>query len=122
MQLHDIFPKVPIEEYSFYSFLAVILGGLALIYLLYRVFKHRQKKMHPLHILEHYNPNDAKKTAHQLSYYGKKLAKSEVQKQHLFTLEKKLTTYKYLKTSHPLSNELQKEIELFLNSIRHKDV
>ena len=122
MELHDIFPEVPIVEYSLYTFLALCLAGLALLTLLYRVLKNRRKKMHPLHILEQYNPNDAKQTAHQVSYYGKELAKSETQKQSLVSLEEKLECYKYLKTTKPLSIELQEEIEIFLKSIRHKHV
>ena len=122
MELHDIFPEVPIVEYSLYPFLALCLVGLALLTLLYRVLKNRRKKMHPLHILEQHNPNDAKQTAHQVSYYGKQLAKSETQKQNLTSLEKKLESYKYLKISPSLSTELQEEIEIFIQSIRHKNV
>jgi len=122
MELHDIFPEVPIVEYSLYSFLALCLLGLVLLYVLYRVLQNRRKKLQPLHILEHYNPNDAKQTAQQVSYYGKQLAKSETQKQSLAALEAKLEHYKYLKTSEPLSTGLQKEIETFLKSIRHKHV
>jgi len=122
MELHDIFPEVPIVEYSLYSFLALCLLGLVLLYVLYCVLKNRRKKLQPLHILERYNANDAKQTAQQISYYGKKLAKSEAQKQNLASLEVKLEHYKYLKTSEPLSTELQEEIEIFLKSIRHKNV
>jgi len=122
MELHDIFPEVPIVEYSLYTFLALCLVGLALLYFLYKVLKNRRKKLQPLHILEHYNPNDAKQTAHQVSYYGKQLAKNEAQKQRLASLEAKLESYKYLKTSQSLSSELQEEIEIFLKSIRHKNV
>ena len=121
MELHDIFPEVPVVEYSFYAFLALCLLGLVLLLLLYRVLKNRHNAMHPLRILERYNPNDAKQTAQQVSYYGKQLAKSEAQKQHLISLEEKLESYKYLETSQPLSTELQKEIEQFIHSIRHKN-
>jgi len=122
MELHDIFPEVPIVEYSLYSFLALCLVGLALLYFLYKVLKNRRKKLQPLHILEHYNPNDAKQTAQQISYYGKQLAKSEIQKQNLTVLEAKLEHYKYLKTSEPLSTALQEEIERFIDSLKGKDV
>jgi hypothetical protein len=121
MELHDIFPEVPIVEYSLYSFLALCLLGLVLLYVLYCVLKNRRKKLQPLHILEHYNANDAKQTAQQISYYGKKLAKSEVQKQSLTTLEAKLEHYKYLKTSEPLSTEVQKEIERFIATLKGKN-
>ena len=122
MELHDIFPEVHIVEYSLYTFLALCLVGLALLYFLYKVLKNRRKKMHPLHILEQYNPNDAKQTAHQVSYYGKQLAKSEAQKQLLASLKVKLESYKYLKTFQALSTELQEDIETFLTSIRHENV
>jgi len=122
MELHDIFPEVSIIEYSLYSFLALCLVGLVLFYILYRVLKNRSKKLQPLHILEHYNPNDAKQTAHQVSHYGKQLAKSEAQKQYLVSLEEKLDKYKYLKISQSLSTELQKEIERFINSLKGKNV
>jgi len=122
MELHDIFPEVPIVEYSLYSFLALCLLGLVLLYVLYRVLKNRRKKLQPLHILEHYNANDAKQTAQQVSYYGKQLAKSEAQKQSLTVLEAKLEHYKYLKTSEPLSTALQEEIERFIDSLKGKDV
>jgi len=122
MELHDIFPEVTIVEYSLYTFLALCLVGLALLYFLYIVLKNRRKKLQPLHILEHYNPNDAKQTAQQISYYGKQLAKSEAQKQHLISLEVKLEHYKYLKTSEPLSTALQEEIEQFIDSLKGKDV
>jgi len=122
MELHDIFPEIPIVEYSLYSFLALCLVGLTLLTLLYKVLKIRRKKLQPLHILEHYNPNDAKQTAQQISYYGKQLAKNEIQKQNLTILEAKLEHFKYLKTSEPLSTTLQEEIEIFLKSIRHKHV
>ena len=122
MELHDIFPEVPIVEYSLYSFLVLCLVGLTLLTLLYRILKNRRKKLHPLHILERYNANDAKQTAQQISYYGKQLAKSETQKQTLSSLEAKLQHYKYLKTSELLSTELQKEIENFINSLKGKNV
>ena len=122
MELHDIFPEVPIVEYSLYSFLAMCLVGLALLSLLCRVLRSRRKKMHPLHIFEHYNPNDAKQTAHQVSYYGKQLTKSEAHKQNLASLEVKLENYKYLKTSEPLNTELQEEIERFIHTLKGKDV
>ena len=122
MELHDIFPEVPIVEYSLYSFLALSLLGLVLLYVLYHALKNRHKKLQPLHILEHYNPNDAKQTAHQVNYYGKQLAKSETQKQILSALEAKLEHYKYLKTSEPLNTELQKEIEIFIDSLKGKNV
>jgi len=121
MELHDIFPEVPIVEYSLYPFIALCFVGLALLYLLYRVLKNRRKKLHPLHILEHYKPNDAKQTAQQVSYYGKQLAKSQAQKELLTSLEVKLERYKYLKISESLSTELQEEIEQFIHSIRHKN-
>ena len=122
MELHDIFPEVPIVEYSLYLFLALSLVGLVLLYFLYKVLKNRRKKLQPLHILEHYNPNDAKQTAHQVSYYGKCLAKSEAQKQSLTILNSKLEHYKYLKISEPLNTELQEEITQFIHSIKGKDV
>jgi len=121
MELHDIFPEVPIVEYSLYTFLTLCLVGLALLYFLYKVLKNRRKKLQPLHILEHYDPSHAKQTAQQISYYGKQLAKSEAQKQRLASLEAKLESYKYLKTSDFLSSELQKEIERFTNSLKGKD-
>jgi hypothetical protein len=122
MKLHDIFPEVSIVEYSLYTFLALCLVGLTLLTLLCKLLKNRRKKRHPLHILEHYNPNDAKQTAHQVSYYGKELAKSEAQKQYLAILEEKLDAFKYLETSQPLGSELQKDVEKFIHSIRHKHV
>jgi len=122
MELHDIFPEVPIIEYSLYAFLALCLLGFTSLYILYKVLKNRRKKMHPLHILEHYNPNDAKQTAHQVSYYGKQLAKCEAHKQILASLEAKLEHYKYLNTSEPLNTELQEEIGQFIQSIKGKDV
>jgi len=122
MELHDIFLEVPIVEYSLYTFLALCLMGLALLYFLYKVLKNRRKKLQPLHILEHYNPNDTKQTAHQVSYYGKQLAKSETQKQTLSSLEVKLQHYKYLKTSEPLSTALQAEIERFIATLKGKHV
>ena len=122
MELHDIFPEVPIVEYSFYAFLALCLVGLVLLILLYKVLKNRRKKLQPLHILERYNANNAKQTAQQVSYYGKQLAKSEAQKQSLASLEAKLEHYKYLKTSEPLSTTLQKEIEQFIDSLKGKHV
>jgi len=122
MELHDIFPEVPIVEYSMYSFLALCLLGLILLYVLYSVLKNRRKKLHPLHILERYNANDAKQTAQQISYYGKQLAIGKAQKQNLAALEAKLEHYKYLKTSEPLSTALQEEIEKFIRILKGKDV
>jgi len=122
MQLHDIFPEVPNVEYSFYIFLAINLVGFALLYFLYKVLKNRQNKLHPLDILKHYNPDDAKQTAYQISYYGKQLATNETQKQHLSQLEEKLDSYKYLKTSQSLSKEEQEEIEKFIHTIKGKNV
>jgi len=122
MQLHDIFPEVPNVEYSFYIFLAINLVGFALLYFLYKVLRNRQNKLHPLDILEQYNPDDAKQTAYQISYYGKELATSETQKQHLAQLEKELVAYKYLKTSQALSKEEKEEIEKFIHTIKGKNV
>jgi len=122
MELHDIFPEVPIVEYSLYSFIAMGLLGLILLSIFYLLWIRRRKKIQPLHILEHYNPNDAKQTTHQVSYYGKKLAKSVTQKQHLATLEKKLDKYKYLHTSEVLTKALEDEIEIFIQVLKGKDV
>jgi hypothetical protein len=122
MKLHDIFLEVPIVEYSLYIFLVLSLTGIVLLYLLYRIFKNRRNKIHPLHILKHYNPSDAKQTAYQVSYYGKQVAKSKTQKRYLAKLEEKLDGYKYLKISQALSTELQEEIDIFLNSLKQKNV
>jgi hypothetical protein len=122
MKLHDIFPEVPIVEYSLYAFMGVTLLGLGFLYFFYRLFIHKQKRIHSLQILEQYNPKDAKYTAYQISYYGKKLAKNEIQKKYLTSLELKLNHYKYLQTSSTLSQSLQKEIEIFIQLLKGKHV
>ena len=113
MTLHDINPPIEmVNETLLYVLGAVVFG---VFVLLFRYFYQKRKKTtHALDILKRCDYQDAKKTALQFSYYGKKLFLKPKEKAHFITLQKELERYKYLPLTTPLPKALEASIKKLL--------
>lgn len=122
LKLHDIKPLVPIEDYSFYYFLAVSVIVVVLLagafYLLLRWLKHRKKenlrKRH-LEILRSIDlRKDPKKAAYMLTKYGATFKDDDARHKEMYeNMLQKLEKYKYRKTVEPFDEETISIIELY---------
>ena len=116
MPLHDILPPIEISNAIFF-YLAGGLFGLFTLLFGY-LYKIQKKPLSSFQILERCNFNDAKKTALQFSYYGKKIFKNEVIKGKFLLLEERLNVYKYIKNRTILPQELVESIKELLEEAR----
>ena len=123
MELHDIFPPIAPVEYSLYRFITIWLILLALLYILFKVWKRKKKGIkYYLQILEQYPQEDAKTTAYKLHYYGEKIIKTDTQKKDLQALIIKLTPYKYEKEGTTLPLEIKEQLDHFFAQLRQENV
>ncbi len=119
-KLKSIKPLVDIPDYSFYLYLLFILVATTLaavlVYLLFRVMSRKKisEKEEIKKRLRALDLEDAKKVAYEITRYGRYLVSDESKARLYEDLVKKLTPYKYKKGVPPLSEELKKEIKLFL--------
>ncbi len=122
LKLHDIKPLVPIQDYSFYYFLAlsaiavVLLAGV--FYLLLKWLKQRKKenirKKH-LEILRSIDlRKDPKKAAYMLTKYGATFKDDDARHKEMYeNMLAKLEKYKYRKEVEPFDQETVSIIELY---------
>ena len=123
MEMHDIFPAVEIVDHSFYLFLSLLIGLLALLYLTYRVWKNKPKgTAYYLHIIESAMHSDAKQTAYRLEYYGNYIAKTPQQQERLATLTEALKPFKYVPDGMLFPVETEEKLKAFLQNIRQENV
>ena len=123
MELHDIFPAVEIVEYTFYLFLSLLIGLVALLYLAYRVWKNKPKgTAYYLHIIESSLHSDAKQTTYRLGYYGNYIVKTPQQQERLTTLTETLKPFKYVPDGTMFPKEIKEKLIAFLESIRQENV
>ena len=120
MQLKDIKPLVEIPDYSYYLYLGFIIVATTAaavgVYWLIKLFSRKKmnKKEEIKKRLRMLDLNDAKRTAYEVTKYGKYLVNDHSRAKLYEDLVRKLTKYKYKKEVPPLSDELKKEIRLFL--------
>jgi len=120
MPLHDILPPIEISDHDFLYIVGVVFGVIVLVVYFYRVGK--RKILSSFQILELCDFKDAKKTAFQFSYYGKKVFKNEGTKAKFLELEERLKGYKYAKETTPLPQPLEDEIKELLKEVKENDV
>ncbi|NPA03858.1 MAG: hypothetical protein GXO61_03260 [Epsilonproteobacteria bacterium] len=119
-ELRDIKPLTEIPDMTFYLFLALVIVATFLtslaVYVLFKIlgYKKVNKKKMILEHLQSLDLNDGKKVAYEITKWGKEIVSDESQARLYQELVRKLTKYKYKKEVEPLSEELKKEIRLFL--------
>lgn len=125
IQLHDIKPIVDIDDYSFYYLLgssALILLLLAgLIYLFVKWYKTKNrynKRKDYLKKLKKINLKDAKKSAYDITFYGRVFRDDSPRHTEMFkNLTQRLEDYKYKKDVDKLDKETLGYIELYKEMI-----
>ena len=116
MPLHDILPPIAISDHSFVYIFGFMLGVIALVVYFYRLRK--KQTLSPSQILEQCDFNDAKKTALQFAYYGRKIFKDEVKEARFLALNERLKSYKYGKNRTAMPQELEESIKELLEEVR----
>ncbi len=124
MPLHDIFPAIDTTWYLVKLGSMALVIALLLLYALWQWRKRKKKKTRPyyLNILSQCDFNDSKRTANQVSYYGKLVVRTTQEEEKLQHLIEILTPYKYHKMTIPLPLEIQKKIQIFLVQLGVQDV
>jgi hypothetical protein len=123
MELYDIYPLEEIVEYSLYQLLFSVGLFISLCYMVIKYYKKRkQKPLTPLEILEKSDYSMAKEIAFKLSYYGNTFVKSPEQEEAFILLKEKLAPFKYSHKEDVLNQNIQDEIQTFINNIRQKNV
>ncbi len=119
-KLKDIKPLVEIPDYSFYLYLLFIVVATTLaavlVYLFLRLLSRKKinKKEEIKKRLRSLDLKDAKTVAYEITKYGRYLVSDESKARLYEDLVKKFTPYKYKKEVPPLSEDLKREIKLFL--------
>jgi len=124
MTLHDIFPSVEIVEYSLYYFILLsllLMVGLWYLGVFYRKHKKRTRGYY-ITLLEKSIEGNAKHTTHKFTYYGKRVVRTEEQKEKLLQLLEMLEPFKYQQGLPSLDAETKRELTDFLQRLRHKNV
>jgi hypothetical protein len=123
--LHDIKPLVEIQDYSLYYFSAVVIVGsfivLALLYLVYRYLKHKNKvntRKEYYKKLEAINLKDTKKAAYELTKYGLIFADDNSRNAKTYEeLIDHLAQYKYKKEVGDFDAQTKRYIDLYRGMI-----
>lgn len=124
IDIHDIKPIVEIPDISIYFYyglivLLITLGSIVLFFI-YKFFKpkKRSEEYKYYEILRNIDFKNTKKTAYDISKYGRLLAKDERQKRLILELVELLSIYKYKKeTKSKISNEIETKFQIFMESI-----
>ncbi len=119
-KLRDIKPLVEIPDFSFFLYLLFIIVATTLaavvVYFLIRLMgrKKKDRRAEILARLRNLDLNDAKKTAYELTKYGRYIVTDESRARLYEDLVRKLTRYKYKKEVPPLDEDIKRQIRLFL--------
>lgn len=119
-QLRDIKPLVEIPDYSFFLYLLFIVVVTTLaavaVYLVIRLFgrKKKNRRAEILARLRSLDLADAKKTAYEITRWGRYIVTDESRARLYEDLVRKLTRYKYKKEVPPLDEDIKRQIHLFL--------
>ena len=124
IDIHDIKPIVEIPDISIYFYyglivLLITLGSIVLFFI-YKFFKpkKRSEEYKYYEILQNIDFKNTKKTAYDISKYGRLLAKDEREKRLILELVELLSIYKYKKeTKSTISNEIKTKFQIFMESI-----
>ena len=124
MILHDIFPAVTIVEYSLYTFILLCIAILLGVWYLWRLYLKNKKRTRSYYIslLSQSKEDDVKQIAYKFAYYGKRVARTSMQKEELLKLLALLEPFKYQENPPPLDTHMQKQLANFLEALRHKNV
>ncbi len=118
MPLHDILPPIEMIDYTFLYIVGFVLLVLFML-VVKRLYKTEKKDaLYYLHILEACDFKDAKKTALQFSYYGKRIFTDTPTKEIFIKLQQKLTPYKYIQNTIALPPHLEESIKELLRQVR----
>ncbi len=124
IDIHDIKPIVEIPDISIYFYyglivLLVTLGSIVLFFI-YKFFKPKKRSVEYKYyeILRNIDFKNTKKTAYDISKYGRLLPKDERQKRLILELVELLSMYKYKKEiKSKISNEIETKFQIFMESI-----
>lgn len=124
IDIHDIKPIVEIPDISIYFYyglivLLITLGSIVLFFI-YKFFKPKKRSVEYKYyeILRNIDFKHTKKTAYDISKYGRLLAKDERQKRLILELVELLSMYKYKKEiKSKISNEIETKFQIFMESI-----
>lgn len=124
IDIHDIKPIVEIPDISIYFYyglivLLITLGSIVLFFI-YKFFKPKKRSVEYKYyeILRNIDFKNTKKTAYDISKYGRLLAKDERQKRLILELVELLSMYKYKKEiKSKISNEIETKFQIFMESI-----
>jgi hypothetical protein len=89
------------------------------------VFYQKHKKRtrgYYITLLEKSIEGNAKHTAHKFTYYGKRVVRTEEQKEKLLQLMEMMEPFKYQQGLPSLDTETKRELTDFLQKLRHKNV
>jgi len=123
--LHDIKPLLEIEDYSFYYFLAlsivVIFLVLAIIYLIVKWFKNRNKfniRVENYKLLNKIDLEDTKNSAYLITLYGTTFKDDSQRHKEMFeNINSRLESYKYKKNVPKFDDETLSYIEIYRGMI-----
>jgi hypothetical protein len=123
--LHDIKPLLAIDDYSFYYFLGLVSLGIiilsAVLYLLYRYFRTKNRFNLRKEYYKILNSIDLKKTkeaAYELTKYGAIFEEDSPRHQKTYhDMVEKLEKYKYKKSVDDFDSETLRVIELYKGMI-----
>jgi len=124
IEIHDIKPIVEIPDVSIYFYYSIIVLlvtlGSIVIFFIYKFLKpkKRSEEYKYYEILRNIDFKNTKKTAYDISKYGRLLAKDERQKRLILELVELLSMYKYKKEiKSKISNEIETKFQIFMESI-----
>ncbi len=123
IKIHDIKPLVNIEDYSFYIYYGLIVGGIILllvsIYFIYKFIKRKNNntRMEYFKVLKKIDFTNSKQTAYDITKYGYLLAQTSREKQLLNDLVAQLEIYKYQKSVPIISDEVTVMYDNFIDSL-----
>jgi len=110
--LRDIKGLIPVEDYSLYVFIAIVIVSLVLLYFIIKKIINYKRVVSPIKRakkeLKNLDLSDSKMAAYRLTKYGKILKDEDFE-----YLEK----YKYKKDVVKFSKEDLEKIEAFLNAV-----
>lgn len=124
IDIHDIKPIVEIPDISIYLYYCIVFliitFGCIVLFFIYKFFKPKKRsdEYKYYEILRNVDFKNTKKTAYDISKYGRLLAKDERQKRLILELVELLSIYKYKKeTKSKMSNDIETKFQIFMESI-----
>ncbi|MEA2050561.1 MAG: hypothetical protein U9O56_07510 [Campylobacterota bacterium] len=124
LNIHDIKPLVEIPDYTIYIYYGIIILAVLFFcligYLIYNYFQNKNDNKYKIYLnhLSNIDFYDTKKSAYDISYYGRYLATTQRQLRLFNELHHNLEDFKYKKTvSTELPQDIKVQYEIFLESL-----